>query len=262
MATSAELLERDFGTVSELVAAHAAERPNHLAIIDGERRLTYSDFNALVDRVAASLQRDGLKSRDVIAICAPSSIAYLAAFVGALRAGVAASPLAPTSTARGLALMIRDSGSKTVFLDDSASAALDTVNPKLTVLRIALEGDTNTSFEEWLAPRDGKPQAVTIDPAQAFNIIYSSGTTGTPKGIVQPHVMRWGHAGTVDFNPGGPVEQRRGAWSVAEAGRAVPHHGCHQSIGVNLAHGVIIEFDHEDVARRITDQVIRKSKLS
>jgi acyl-CoA synthetase (AMP-forming)/AMP-acid ligase II len=89
--------------------------------------------------------------------------------------------------------MISDSGSKIVFLDDSASAALDTVNPKLTVLRIALEGDTNTSFEEWLAPRDGKPQAVTIDPAQAFNIIYSSGTTGTPKGIVQPHVMRWGH---------------------------------------------------------------------
>jgi len=193
MATSAELLERDFGTVSELVRAHAAERPNHLAVIDGERKVSYSELDALVDRVAASLQRDGVKSRDAIAICAVSSIEYVATFLGGLRAGVAVSPLAPSSTAEGLALMIRDSGSKIVFVDDAVSTALDTVNPKLETPRVSLEGTANTSFESWLAPKGAKPALVEIDPNQAFNIIYSSGTTGTPKGIVQPHIMRWGH---------------------------------------------------------------------
>jgi acyl-CoA synthetase (AMP-forming)/AMP-acid ligase II len=193
MPTSAELLDRDFGTVSELLRAHAAERPGHVAVIDRERKVTYAEFDSLVDQVAASLQRDGLKSLDAIAICAPSSIEYLAAFVGALRVGVAATPLAPSSTAEGLALMIRDSGSKIVFLDDAASAALDTTSPKLAAPRIALEGTTNRSFASWLAPNGARPRPVDIDPNQAFNIIYSSGTTGTPKGIVQPHIMRWGH---------------------------------------------------------------------
>jgi acyl-CoA synthetase (AMP-forming)/AMP-acid ligase II len=143
--------------------------------------------------VAASLQRDGLKLGDVIAICAVSSIEYLAAFVGALRAGVAVSPLAPSSTADGLALMIRDSGSRIVFLDDAVSAALDTASSPPATLRIALEGLANRQFEDWLAPSGARPAPVEIDPNQPFNIIYSSGTTGTPKGIIQPHVMRWGH---------------------------------------------------------------------
>ena len=50
-----------------------------------------------------------------------------------------------------------------------------------------------TPFDAWLAPTGSAPKPVEIRPEMAFNIIYSSGTTGTPKGIVQPHGMRWTH---------------------------------------------------------------------
>ena len=193
MPTSDDLLERDFGTLPDLLHAHATERPSHIAVIDGERRRSYAELDALADRVAAALQRDGLGPGDVIAICSPSSIEYIATFVGALRAGVAASPLSPSSTAEGLALMIRDSGARIAFVDDSASKALDGIAQKLDVKHIALEGTANPSFDSWLAPEGAKPQPVEIDPELPFNIIYSSGTTGAPKGIVQPHRMRWGH---------------------------------------------------------------------
>ncbi len=193
MPTTTELLEREFGTAPDMIRAHAAERPSHIAVVDGDRTLTYAAFDALIDRVAASLQRDGVGIGDVIAICSPSSIEYLAAFAGALRAGAAASPLSPSSTADGLALMIKDSGAKMLFVDDAVSKALDTAAEPPKVKRVSLEGAANQAFEAWLVPAGVKPKPVEIDPKWSFNIIYSSGTTGTPKGIVQPHSMRWGH---------------------------------------------------------------------
>jgi acyl-CoA synthetase (AMP-forming)/AMP-acid ligase II len=65
---------------------------------------------------------------------------------------------------------------------------------KVAAPRIALDGSgAGTAFGEWLAAGDAKPAPVEIAPGDAFNIIYSSGTTGAPKGIVQSHQMRWAH---------------------------------------------------------------------
>ena len=90
-------------------------------------------------------------------------------------------------------MMVRDCDATLLFVDDSASAALDGIAEPSAVKRIALEGAHNQAFADWLAPVGAKPTPVEIDPEQPFNIIYSSGTTGAPKGIVQPHKMRWGH---------------------------------------------------------------------
>jgi acyl-CoA synthetase (AMP-forming)/AMP-acid ligase II len=193
MTTAAELLEQPFSTMPDMIRAHARERPNHRAIIDGERVLTFAAFDALIDRAAAAMQRDGLGNKGAVAICSPSSIEYVTTFVAALRIGAAACPLAPSSTPEQLAAMVRDCGAGLLLVDDSASTALDGVADKLTVKRVALEGSANPSFASWLAPEGSAPAKVEIDPDQPFNIIYSSGTTGTPKGIVQPHKMRWGH---------------------------------------------------------------------
>ncbi len=193
MMTAAQLLDQPFATMPDLVRAHAKERPSHLAVIDGERAVTFAEFDQLIDRAAAALQRDGVGDGGAVAMCGPSSIEYVTIYVAALRVGAAACPLAPSSTPEQLAAMVRDCGAGLLLVDDSASAALDAVADKLTVRRIALEGSANPSFSSWLAPEGARPAPVTLDPDQTFNIIYSSGTTGTPKGIVQPHRMRWGH---------------------------------------------------------------------
>ena len=191
--TADALLASDFATMPDLIRSHAAYRPNHVAVIDGERSVTFAELDALIDRAAAALQRDGVAPRGTVAICGPSSIAYVAVFIAALRVGAAACPLAPSSTAEQLGMMIRDCGGTIAFVDDAASIALDGISEPVAAKRIALEGDRNPAFAAWLAPAGAKPAPVTIDPDQPFNIIYSSGTTGAPKGIVQPHKMRWGH---------------------------------------------------------------------
>lgn len=185
-----DALAKDFGTLAELVARHAAADPDHPAVVAGDGTLTYGQLDAMTDRVAAALQRDRVAVGSSIAVVAAASIDYVALFVGALRAGVAVAPLAPSSTAAALVSMIADCGAARVFLDTAAAAGLAGHDLPCPAVRL----DT-ADFIDWLAPVGSVPARVAIAPSLPFNIIYSSGTTGAPKGIVQSHAMRWAHAG-------------------------------------------------------------------
>ena len=200
-----ELLNRDFRTLPELIHLHAAEQPPRTALRQDERSLDYPGLAALMDRVAASLQRDGVKQGDAVAICATMSIEYAAVFLGALRAGAAVAPLAPGSTAASLATMIADAGARHIFLDSDVAAALQPVSDRISAKRIALDGSpAGMAFTTWLVPAGSKPEPITPVPDAPFNLIYSSGTTGTPKGIVQSNRMRWSQwkrAAAYDYKP-------------------------------------------------------------
>ena len=181
-----------FQAIAELVRQHARARPEHAALIQGDERLSYAELDALMDRVAASLQRDGLRPGDAIALCAQSSPRYVAVFLGALRAGVAVAPLAPSVAPDGFAAMLGDAQARWLFVD---AAALDALGDRADTARcIALDDVApGRGFDAWLLPAGARPAPVDVQPDWPFNIIYSSGTTGTPKGIVQPHAMRWSH---------------------------------------------------------------------
>jgi long-chain acyl-CoA synthetase len=181
-----------FRTIAELVRGHARARPRRSALVQGDECLSYAELDALMDRVAASLQRDGLKPGDAIAICAQSSPRQAAVFLGALRAGVVVAPLAPSVTPDSFASMLGDAQARLLFVDAAALAALgERADPSRCV---SLDGIApGRAFDAWLLPAGAAPAPVDVQPDWPFNIIYSSGTTGTPKGIVQPHGMRWAH---------------------------------------------------------------------
>jgi long-chain acyl-CoA synthetase len=190
-------LQQDFGVLAELVHAYALERPPHPALVHEERVLSYGELDALMDRVAAALQRDAVQPGEVIAVCAASCVEYGAVFLGALRAGVAVAPLAPSSTPAALATMLADCGAKIFFLDEPVAVAIAGETLPEGLRRVAINDAVRIAgaqpLSDWLAPADAKPSPVHIEPDAPFNIIYSSGTTGTPKGIVQSHRMRWAH---------------------------------------------------------------------
>ncbi|TFW09561.1 4-coumarate--CoA ligase [Oxalobacteraceae bacterium OM1] len=186
------MLEADYGTIPQLIREQAATRPQHPAFVQDGATLSFGELDAQMDRVAATLQRAGVQPCEAIAICASSSIAYATVFLGALRAGVAVAPLAPSSSPESLVTMLRDAEARVLFLDASTAPVLQLARDTLDIPVVALDGSANgTAFSAWLG--DGKPAAVDIRPDWPFNIIYSSGTTGAPKGIVQPHGMRWLH---------------------------------------------------------------------
>ena len=196
----------DFNALPDMIRAHARAQPRAPASTDSAGRMDYAALDAAMDRVAATLQRDGAKPGDTIAICALACNAYVVLFMGALRAGLAVAPLAPSSTPAQIAGMTADSGARHLFLD-AANALAVPVQLTGAVRRIRLdESSGDTRLSDWLMPAGSVPQAVAIQPHWAFNIIYSSGTTGTPKGIVQSHVMRWSQVRRAEaggYGPGG-----------------------------------------------------------
>ena len=187
-----------FRAIADLVHEHALARPLQRVLVQGERSVTWGQLDAMADRVAASLQRDGVKPQQSIAICSSNSLEYAAVFIGALRAGAAVAPLAIQSSPAQLAGMAADSGARHLFVD-AGVPAFDS-----TAQRIFLDASAQPSLAQWLAPAGTRPQPVRVKPDWPFNIIYSSGTTGTPKGIVQPHAMRWQHVARAESYGYGP----------------------------------------------------------
>ena len=192
-------LETEFVALAGLVQQHTQAAPSRVALIEGERKLDYAGLNAQMDRVAAALQRDGVGPGRTVAICAAASIEYAAVFLGALRAGAAVAPLAMGSTAVALRAMLQDCAASVLFLDAAAAAVLQgaRVNAAATnpePMRVSLDGcAAGIALQDWLAAPGCTAKPTEIAPESAFNIIYSSGTTGAPKGIVQSHAMRWAH---------------------------------------------------------------------
>jgi acyl-CoA synthetase (AMP-forming)/AMP-acid ligase II len=186
-------LDTEFGNIADLVHQHALVSPNQRALVQGERNLNYAALDLLMDRIACALQRDGIKVGDAIAICASMSIEYAAVFLAALRAGVVVAPLAPGSGANSLQRMVQDAQARLVFTDTTGVESLGPTGPD-AVTRVALDNSpAGRALDDWLAKAGQKPTPARIEPTHPFNIIYSSGTTGEPKGIVQSHSMRWSH---------------------------------------------------------------------
>lgn len=176
-----------FRALADLVHEHAVARPHAIVIRQGLRTVTWQQLDDLADRVAATLQSAGVQPTEAIAVCGVNSLEYAAVFIGALRAGATVAPLPTGAAPEQLAAMLADSASRFLFADASV-AAIDAIRAE----RIVLDGQGHAAqLMDWLLPPGSHPRPVQIQPHWPFNIIYSSGTTGTPKGIVQPHSMRW-----------------------------------------------------------------------
>nr|WP_280295541.1 non-ribosomal peptide synthase/polyketide synthase [Nocardia abscessus] len=171
-------------TLAELMAAAAAVDPDAVALIAGERRLTYRMLDEQSSRLARMLIGHGLGAEDVVAVAVPRSISSVVAVWAVAKTGAAFVPVDPTYPAERIAHMLTDSG-----------AALGLT---IATCRAALPGEV-----DWLvldAPstaarmRRNSGQAVDaaelIRPVRLENpswMIYTSGSTGTPKGVVATH---------------------------------------------------------------------------
>jgi len=190
----ASALSATFGNLSDLIRLHAAQCPDATAIVDDQFRWNWRTLDALIDRVAAGLQRDGVRKGSVVALLGRNSACYAAIYLATLRVGAVAAPLSTSATTASTAAMIEDCGSRLLFADPATADALEPALAAAAVRQVPIDyGNPMSAFDLWMTDDTLAPEPVAVAAEDAFNVIYSSGTTGVPKGIVQSHGMRWLH---------------------------------------------------------------------
>ena len=182
-------------SASPFIAAirrHAAEQPRAPALSCGDTRLDWAGFAAAVAQAAAAFARHGVTPGDRVAIAATPSLAYVTLFFGGVAAGACMVPMPNKAGARTLERLITDCAPKILIVDAAAAETLVDFKPDgATVIAI----DALENFLAGATPA-AEPQVAGDAP---FNIIYSSGTTGTPKGIVHTSDMRFRQASRDNF---------------------------------------------------------------
>jgi len=185
-------LEKSFGDFGAAICAWGIEKPAEPALADSNAVLNWAELSALTTRIAAQLQHDRLAHGQAVAILGTTNINYALVYLAAVRAGGCAAPLTTSATPGQLTAMLRDSGAMHLFID--AAKLADLAGHDLGDIKIVmLDGGHNgyPVLNDWMAKEGATFVAKPPTETDPFNIIYSSGTTGTPKGIVHSHQMRW-----------------------------------------------------------------------
>src|SRR5690554_1349285 len=102
------LLDLEFGTIPDMLRLNAKRMPRQVALRLDAQSMTYAELDQLTDTIAAKLQQEGVGVGDAIAICAPTSLSYVAIFIGGLKAGAAVAPLSFAYGPDALAGMVSD----------------------------------------------------------------------------------------------------------------------------------------------------------
>ncbi len=169
--------------------ATAAERGDHVAVRWQDRALTYAQLDERVDAVTAALAEKGVGPGDRVAIVLPNVPAFVEAWYGVLRLGAVAVPAAPALAADELRHILADSGAVLAVVSASVAEAVAPLRGVLPALRtVVVAGATAASADaRWatmVADPGGQPVETERGPDDLAALVYTSGTTGRPRGAM------------------------------------------------------------------------------
>lgn len=181
-----------------LLTRQARYRPNHLAVVFEDQRLTYAEFHRRVNRLANAFVAMGIGKGDKIATILPNCLELLETYWAVARIGAVVVPQSPMLRGSGLVTLLRDSDTSTVLTNHAFVATLNEIRDELTDIAtdryIVTDSKNTTGYRDYhaltAAASETDPPYVEIGDDDIYNIIYSSGTTGLPKGIVHTHHIR------------------------------------------------------------------------
>lgn len=179
---------------SEYLRAAAQEYGDATALIEyREERgeISWNEFDAAADAVARGLSALGLVAGHRVAIIMSNRIDLAVAYYGILRGGMVAVPINPRSTTREIERMLGDSRARVVLCDEVGIEQVREAGKNIDDLTVIVDGVSagsgETSFADFLARATGADPAAPQDAESLAVLLYTSGTSGKPRGAMLPH---------------------------------------------------------------------------
>nr|WP_230416343.1 non-ribosomal peptide synthetase [Micromonospora tarapacensis] len=166
-------------TLPELFAASVTRGPQATAVIAAEGSLSYAELDERSRRLAARLRAEGVRTGDIVPVLLDRSVAEVVSVLAVLRAGAAYAPMDPAAPPSRLAFQVRDTGAR-VVVGDAALAG-------------TLAGVTAVDPHADVAPAGDEPGPADLSPSSLAYVLFTSGSTGEPKGVLIEHGMVAGY---------------------------------------------------------------------
>ena len=184
-------------TISRILPQHGVYRADFPALDFDGRTWRYAELNDLVNTLANALRAAGLKKGDRFATVLPNSLELMAAYWAAAVSGLVIVPCSVLLQAGGLRTLLQDAAARLVICSDDQVDNLVAIRqdlPDLLPAGYVLTGcktvEGFVAYDDFLSDSDTTDPAVLVEPDDVYNIMYSSGTTGLPKGIIHTHRIR------------------------------------------------------------------------
>ncbi|WP_352232126.1 amino acid adenylation domain-containing protein [Xenorhabdus bakwenae] len=170
--------------IHQLIEAQAAKTPNATAVICGAHALSYKELNRHANRLAHHLIARGVHPDDRIAICVERSLEMVVGLLAILKAGGAYVPLDPAYPTERLAYMLEDAAPVVLLTQTSLRDKLDSTLPAVLLDKIF---DSHESFLTAQPTDNPDAQALGLTSRHLAYVLYTSGSTGLPKGVMNEH---------------------------------------------------------------------------
>lgn len=183
-------------TLSQTVSRQARRVPDREALVSASGRRTYAELDANISRTANALAAAGMQKGDRLALMSPNTEWFVNTFYGAMRLGLVVVPVNPRMAAPEVAYLLEDSGAR-AFIHDSGLAtvalqACETAAERPVIAWAADYTDAHDSLAVRAAAASAEHPDVEVTEADDAEILYTSGTTGRPKGVLlDQHRVAW-----------------------------------------------------------------------
>jgi long-chain acyl-CoA synthetase len=185
--------------VSNIIKRHAAENADATAIIFEELRITYAELDRLINRVAGGLLNLGLNRGEVLSLFLPSLPELIIGYLAAVRAGLTVNVVNAMLREQEVVYILKDCATRAVLVDPKRLPIIETIRPEVAslsdVIVLGKSGSDEYCPYEFLLD-SGKDQfeAVDLQDSDLCHLMYTSGTTGRPKGVMATHRNVWHNA--------------------------------------------------------------------